>query len=386
MLHRQPRPVRLMTTFGHVEIEAVYGYDQRQKRWRCPLREALELEPRQVMTPELIERLCYTATQALSYEATARLAAMWGVSIDPSTVWRHVQAQGAACRQQAEAQTDRALEPSTRGEVIAQARRDHGCQRFSLVIMMDAWKIRERGEQWGLKPPDLPAERVAWRDEKTAIAFRLEDRGATASGRPIITRKSYEAMRGDPHEFGRRVYAMALREGLTQAQRVYVVADGGVWIWNIAKERFREATHVLDFYHASENLWTVARALHADGQQARQWVEPLLHQLRHGGEAGVLETLEDFDEVIETLDDEAGQSVRRGAEYFQTHRERLHYSQVHEQGCPIGSGAMESTCSQLQDRFKRTGQFWILTGHSNLMALELARRNEQWDRLWSRSS
>ena len=43
---------------------------------------------------------------------------------------------------------------------------------------------------------------------------------------------------------------------------------------------------------------------------------------------------------------------------------------------------MESTCSQFQDRFKRTGQFWTLPGEEHLMALELARRNEDWDEIW----
>jgi hypothetical protein len=43
---------------------------------------------------------------------------------------------------------------------------------------------------------------------------------------------------------------------------------------------------------------------------------------------------------------------------------------------------MESTCAQMQDRFKRTGQFWILSGHSNLMALDLARRNKLWQEVW----
>ena len=44
---------------------------------------------------------------------------------------------------------------------------------------------------------------------------------------------------------------------------------------------------------------------------------------------------------------------------------------------------MESTCSQYQDRFKRTGQFWTLAGEHHLLALELARRNQDWDEIWS---
>jgi hypothetical protein len=52
------------------------------------------------------------------------------------------------------------------------------------------------------------------------------------------------------------------------------------------------------------------------------------------------------------------------------------------QGCPNGSGAMESFCSQLQGRFKRCGQFWGSAGMADLLALDVARRNFDWDALW----
>jgi hypothetical protein len=32
--------------------------------------------------------------------------------------------------------------------------------------------------------------------------------------------------------------------------------------------------------------------------------------------------------------------------------------------------------------FKRTGQFWTLPGEHHLMALQLARRNNDWDEIW----
>ena len=36
-------------------------------------------------------------------------------------------------------------------------------------------------------------------------------------------------------------------------------------------------------------------------------------------------------------------------------------------GVPIGSGAMESQCSQNQNRFKRRGQFWSDEGFAAFM-------------------
>jgi hypothetical protein len=81
---------------------------------------------------------------------------------------------------------------------------------------------------------------------------------------------------------GGRVQAEARRRGLGQAPRVYVVADGGVWIWNLVTDRFAAATGVLDFYHASQHLWAVAHSLHPENAAAAQaWVgiERGLHRL-----------------------------------------------------------------------------------------------------------
>ena len=71
--------------------------------------------------------------------------------------------------------------------------------------------------------------------------------------------------------------------------------------------------------------------------------------------------------------------VKIEVNYFKAHRDHLHYQAVDEQGGPIGSGAVESLCSQLQDRFKRTGQFWTRTGLRHLLAVEEALRNHDFD-------
>ena len=51
-------------------------------------------------------------------------------------------------------------------------------------------------------------------------------------------------------------------------------------------------------------------------------------------------------------------------------------------GQPVGSGAIESTCSQYQRRFKLTGQFWTLGGDEAFLALATLHRNGRWTRLF----
>jgi hypothetical protein len=278
---------------------------------------------------------------------------------------------------------ERALSPETRGQVVAEAKRHWPPGELSMVIMMDGTMLRERGPDWGLKPADIKAERVAWHELKGAVLYRLHERVESQSGRGMILEKFTVAYRGDPYEFGRRVYAEALRRGLNQAKHVYVVADGGVWIWNLAADRFPHAKGGLDLSHASHHLWTVAHEHFGEGsQQARAWVEPLLHQLKHGGEAGVLQTLDDLLALCAETGAAGSETIQREAAYFQEHQDHIHYNELASTGCPIASGSMESTCGQLQDRFKRTGQFWTLPGEQPLMALELAWRNNDWDEIW----
>lgn len=361
----------------------MYGQDPETGEWLSPMRELWGLGSRQVMSPVLEERLCFTATLTGSYEAAAQVAGKWGVAADDSTIHAHVQLAGERAESLRTERVERALDPATRLDVVREAREELPSQPFSLVIMMDGWMIRERGAQWGFKPLETKADRVEWREMKTGIIFRLTDRGATESGRRFILEKQYEAHRGDAFEFGRFLYAEALRRGLNQAEHVYVVADGAVWIWNLAAERFADATGVLDFYHASEHLWAVARALHGEEDgKARRWVEPLLHQLKHGGEKRVLRRLDGLLKRCESLDEEPAKVLRGRVEYFRTHRRHLHYQAADARGCPQGSGAMESTCAQFQGRFKRTGQFWSPPGEKHLLLLELARRNDDWDEIW----
>jgi hypothetical protein len=51
-----------------------------------------------------------------------------------------------------------------------------------------------------------------------------------------------------------------------------MVADGVAWIWNLAQDRWAGATEVLDFYHASQHLWELGRAVvGGDESGVAQW-------------------------------------------------------------------------------------------------------------------
>lgn len=205
---RRKTRLKIATLSGQIEVETVSGYDAQSGAWVCPLREALGLDPgvSQTVSPHLVERLCFTATQALSYKAAERIA--------------------------------------------------HICGKWPMPFTTN---------------PNKPA-------------------------------------------------------------------NGS---------------------------------------------NPLLHQLRHHGEAGVLKTLENLGGLVRQLNEDGLQKVEANVAYFHTNRDRLAYARNSQWGCPVGSGAMELTCAQHQDRFKRTEQFWTTPGASALMTLDLIHRNQEWDQYWS---
>ena len=57
----------------------------------------------------------------------------------------------------------------------------------------------------------------------------------------MITERGYVATRQGLECFEKQLYAEALQRGLSEAESVLVLADGAVWIWNLAENRFKDA-------------------------------------------------------------------------------------------------------------------------------------------------
>jgi hypothetical protein len=365
---QRPHGFTLMSVTGTVTIKAIRGRSSSTRQWHCPVREQWGLAPKQRLSPELAKRLAHNAGTAGSYEKAAELAGVWGTPISDDTVHAVVQKLGAQIAQSAPA-----------GFAPAPKIKENEAP-FSLVIMLDGWMVRERGGGWGMesKPDELKA--VEWKEVKSAVIFRLEDRLATQSGRRILIEKNVVAAAPDTDvvDLGAMIQAEAMRMGLARAREVFVVADGAIWIWNLVKDRFGDATKTLDYYHASEHLWALAHHLHGDKEKAAAWVTPLLDELRHCPEHRVVERLE---EVLEAHPEDA--EVIKEVGYFQRNRDKMNYKNLADREIPIGSGAMESACSQFQNRLKRRGQFWSHDGLANLLALDVALKNKTLPFLWN---
>lgn len=378
----ESRSRTIQTQWGAVTITRAYGKCPRCKEWHAPADNALGLEASTKSSPDLAEKMTWLCTQMPAAQAAEVFEHLTGQPVSPSTIERQTRRKGEQALREQKEDVRQALSTDERGDFSRRHRPSDEPSTFDLVIVIDGWMIRER-DDWGrtnaLREAGQSPQR--WHEVKAARLFRLDQCARTQGQRGMLLASHRVATRGGPEALSERVWTEAMRMGLLRAREVLIIADGGVWIWNIARDRFPYARGTLDFYHAASHLWAVANALFGEGtDEARQWVEPLRHQLRHGEHGRVLKTLEDLTMMVAELD--VCSVVARHSQYFQTHREHLDYAAKAEHGEPIGSGAIESTCKQYQQRFKRPGQFWYPQTEEYLFELDARRRNHRWNSLW----
>jgi hypothetical protein len=360
---------------GTITVKRTRGYCKRCRKWRVPADTALGLEESAGYSPAVQDMTALLASKMPVGEASAVLEHLTGVKLPPATLDREARRQGQRARE-----ARRKLDEQASGTKAVQP--ELVLEPYQMIIQMDAWNIRERDE-WGktqsLRGEGREPERWHW--VYTGTCFRLDHRGKTAGGRPMISERGFVATREGVAGLRGQLHAEAVRRGLGQAAEALVIADGAVWIWRLADDRFKDARQRLDFYHAVQHLAAVGRALFGeDKDKLKGWLRPLVRQLKNQSSIKVIHQLE---ELLGRLPaGAAAEAVQKEVDYFHEHQERMDYRAGQQRGEPIGSGAIESTCRQAQCRFKRPGQFWSQEGDESLLCLETFWRNDRWHLLF----
>lgn len=367
------RQVRLMTFFGSIVLRCREGVDA-GGHWRCPTLAYLGIRPHQRYSPDLERRMTVLAAEMGSYEKAASVAdaATWFPVSDGtvrSTIMR----------------LDAAAAPPEGACAGAAGPQD------TLIIMADGWNARHRGENWGVDKDNRNlSDRIHWHEIRTAVIFMLSALLAVSGRRKAIMKKHIVAVPADtsPYDFGVLLHQEAVRMGLSQAKAVFFVMDGGVWLWNIYKDRFEKCSKaMLDFYHLSQHLHALGAALHGTGSaKAAAWCGKLLHDLKHKSPKSLFKTLDQLLQAPPSDDPAVREVIREQNAYFRSHAQHMDYAANAAQGVPIGSGSVESLCSQFQNRLKRTGQFWTKQGFAALIRIIVRHWNGELDSLWLAST
>ena len=372
------QPRTFQTRYGAISIRRTHGYCKRCRKWRVPADTALGLEDSAGHSPAVQEMAALLASKMPVEEASAVFEHLTGMKMPRASLDRQARRQG---------QRAQALRTALdRQAVTAQPQMELTLEPYQMIIQMDAWNIRER-DHWGqsaaLRCRGQEPERWHW--VYTGTVFRLDHRGQTAGGRPVISERGFVATRQGIDALREQLHAEALRRGLGQAAGALVIGDGAVWIWRLADDRFPQARQRLDFYHAVQHLAAVGRALFGEDKgKCRNWLQPLVRQLKNRSSVKVIGQLE---EALGQMPAGApAATVAQEIEYFREHQSRMDYRAGRRAGEPIGSGPVEATCRQTQCRFKRPGQFWSQRGDEALLCLEMFWRNKRWHLLFPHTS
>lgn len=186
---------------------------------------------------------------------------------------------------------------------------------------------------------------------------------------------SYAAGLEPAARFGPRLALAAHQRGAEGATTVAVLGDGAEWIWNLAAEHFPTAVQIVDWFHASERIWALGRALFGDGTPATAtWVAQQLDRLAQGAAASLArewQALPCRGEAVAVRDEQVT--------YFTNQAPRMAYARYRAAGWDIGSGMVESACKHLIGaREKGPGMRWSDAGAQAVAAVRVLLFNNQW--------
>jgi hypothetical protein len=325
------------------------------------LEATLDVPPRARMSPGLERWVARLGGLTDFREASELLAEYTGIELGAETMRRHSERVGAAL---ADAEDAALAEVERTREAAGPVDPAPGL----LVVELDGVMARYLD---------------GWHEVKVGAVGGVVDRTATAL--------SYVAAREGPDRFGLRLVAEAARRGalevvgwtgpvrgrgLARLRGVIVVGDGARWIWELAAEHFGDRIEIVDYYHASQHLWDVARALYPEAPTAQAaWAAPLAHRLRDEGVEPILAALA---AATAPADTPAADVLRRERAFFRANADRMAYPTFRAQGCPIGSGAVESAARHvIQLRMKRPGMRWSDDGGRAIAALRATLRSQR---------
>jgi hypothetical protein len=180
-----------------------------------------------------------------------------------------------------------------------------------------------------------------------------------------LPRLSYVTDAGDNETAYYRKVLRRLRHPLTGARLN--------WCW------------VVDYYHASERLWTMAEALFGSGRASCAWVRKMQKLLlKPGGVGRVLHSAAALRGRVKPRGKRLAK-FRRAYKYLQVRRQHLRYAEYRRVGLPIGSGVTEAACKTVYtQRLKLSGMRWKKVGAQTILTLRVILLSGVWEEVYER--
>lgn len=355
----QERPRQVLTQCGPVTIERPWYNCERCHHGWSVVETTLGVASRQRSSAGLVAWLVRLGATTDYREAAEVLDELTGLAVGAETIRRECIRVGTAIRAAEAAAIDQTRRTREAAELLDPAPGLLVLEADGAMVQFtDGWHEVKVGMVAGWDRDRLVAPSyVAARESATDFGPRL---ATEAARRGALVVERWE---------GR-----VTRRGLAILRPALILADGAVWIWNLADEYVDQRIEVSDFYHAAEHLAAVATACCPDPAEASAWLDARKGELLT---LGPLPILAAFDRLAPPTP-RAAEVRRVERAYFASRVDRMDYPTLRLDGLPIGSGAIESAADHVvQRRMKRAGMRWSKTGGDAMLALRARLRSQR---------
>jgi len=156
--------------------------------------------------------------------------------------------------------------------------------------------------------------------------------------------------------------------GIETSDQIVFLSDGALWLENLRTKLFPNSIGIIDFYHASQNLYKLFDSLCFCSQERKTvFFEKCYHLL----EFGEIDQMADW--IKQKTTDSNRESVDKQLAYFIGNKDKMRYGLFRATGLFIGSGVIESACKTIvENRLNRSGMRWTKKNAANVIALRCA--------------
>jgi len=368
------RPLKPLSILGPIAFKRAYYYCH-----RCggttPWDEEVGLTPKR-LTPAAAELVTLAGTVSNSFaEASEKvLPKMAAMKLSESSVQRTTESAGQRLGELLKKKkvlggpTPWRWHKDARGKTCA-------------YVGLDATGVPQQGPGGGAAEGRMPYVAMVFNpvpDLPEGCPYQAESNAAMQA--------RYLAGLYDLEELGLQMRRQAGQVGMDHAEQWIGLSDGGNGLENFMRVNFpRDVVLILDFWHASEYLSDLAKALHPDDEEVRnELLTTWCHTMKQDGGRGITA-------VLETLSLPARKpGVKAQYEttlnYIRNNLHRMDYPTYVANGWCIGSGSVESACKTVvNQRLKLAGMRWGEDGTDEMCHLRAMFRSEatQWNLFWS---
>jgi hypothetical protein len=144
-------------------------------------------------------------------------------------------------------------------------------------------------------------------------------------------------------------------------------------------------TRVLDYYHASERIWTMAELLFGSGQRSYGWARKMQRWLKKpAGVNRVLHSAAAYRDLC-GLQGEKREEFTKAYAYLRRRMKYMDYAGYRRVGVPLGSGVTEAGCKTVYtQRLKLSGMRWQKSGAQVILNLRVLALSGVWDSAFQR--